>query len=421
MLIVLQLPVLATFAQVSTVQDLRMTWKQKVLDVPTIKGRIGIVDFAYTFFRAYPELSLSEATIAMMNDFKRNHETVGDSDFVLDRLCRYLKVVYDGDIRKVEMKCWCSFDNHQLVAVNIMGGAESDKPLLMFYDFDPVPSTLSPLQTFPFDKEVAMDGCRIVLSRWGEDIEVVADASGDIALLHWNGTGGFMYDGPERRADKAMEPLLFGSDTCNDQGLRTGDLIFVGFLPEYDAHDSVEMSSAIVVSTGDGAANYVHVAIVDVGDDGVWIIDASPQRGVDRYPIDTFLMESVLRDGSFPRFQVMRLVDHTNVAEYVEKARGFIGQPYDSCFLPDNNAQYCSELVRNAYMKDASESFFNDAPMNFKSPDGEYSSYWVNWFKKIDRPIPQGVLGTNPNDMSKSQCLTTVDIDLIRYCKERRP
>ena len=74
--------------------------------------------------------------------------------------------------------------------------------------------------------------------------------------------------------------------------LRTGDLIFVGIPADYSL-DSDSMASAIGEATGEAdSLNIIHVAIAEVRQDSVWIIDATIAHGVDRHPLDTFLTDA---------------------------------------------------------------------------------------------------------------------------------
>ena len=201
-----------------------------------------------------------------------------------------------------------------------------------------------------------------------------------------------------------------GCQQENGLPVQNGDLLFVGLPVNYTIGDTTGMSSAIAAATGDeDSLNYIHVAIIEVdGHDSIWIIDATLKHGVDRYPFSTFLADFTLDDGSYPQLDVMRLKDNRHAADYVEQAKKFCGQPYDICFLPDNGALYCSELVRNAYRNADGTYLFGEEPMNFKSADGTFPPYWVYLFDSIGQPIPQDVPGTNPNGMSKEPCLTKV-------------
>ncbi len=201
--------------------------------------------------------------------------------------------------------------------------------------------------------------------------------------------------------------LTFGQDVQP----RNGDLLFVGLPMSYRIEDdSASMDAAITQATGkEGEINYIHVAILEVDKAGrIWIIDATIKHGVDRHPLDTFLADFTLKDGTLPLLNVLRLKNNRHAADYVENAKRFCGLPYDIYFLPDNEARYCSELVRDAYITPKGRHLFKAAPMNFKAPDGTYPIYWVQLFKLINQPIPQDVPGTNPNDMSESKRLKRV-------------
>ena len=201
--------------------------------------------------------------------------------------------------------------------------------------------------------------------------------------------------------------------------LQNGDLVFVGLPLDFDATDTTDMGSAIAASTGDSTGiNYIHVAIAEVAGDSVWIIDATLKHGVDRYPLDTFLCDFTLDNGCLPQLDIMRLADNDKADKYVENAKQYVGRSYDLYFLPDNDEQYCSELVRNSYVNDG-EYIFSEAPMNFKSDDGTFPPYWTWLFEQIGQPIPQGLPGTNPNAMSKEKCLKKVDVALTDYSKKK--
>lgn len=194
--------------------------------------------------------------------------------------------------------------------------------------------------------------------------------------------------------------------------LRTGDLVFVGIPMDYSI-ESGSMDEAITASTGEaGELNLIHVAIAEVKGDSTWIIDATIRHGVDRHPLDTFLTDFTLKDGSYPVFIIKRLKKDRHAEEYVENAKKFLGQPYDVHFLPGNDSLYCSELVRDSYVGTDGEYVFEAAPMNFKDADGEFPLYWRQLFSLINSSIPQGVEGTNPADMSKSPALREVNVKL---------
>ena len=198
--------------------------------------------------------------------------------------------------------------------------------------------------------------------------------------------------------------------TMGNVAIQNGDLLFVGIPLDYHLSDSVGMDNAIISATGrDGEINYIHVAILELDEnDSLWVIDATVKHGVDRHPFGVFLSDFTLKDGTYPVMDVMRLKDNADAAAYIENAKTFVGRGYDMYFNPDNDEQYCSELVRNSYITGDGSYWFSSAPMNFKSEDGIFPPYWVELFECLGEPIPQDVVGTNPADMSKSDCLEKV-------------
>ena len=192
--------------------------------------------------------------------------------------------------------------------------------------------------------------------------------------------------------------------------IQNGDLLFVGLPMDYQLTDTACMDQAISDATAiSDEINYIHVAILEVDEsDSLWIIDATIKHGVDRHPFGEFLSDFTLKDGTYPQLVVMRLQDNSDVNKYVENAKTYCGRAYDMHFLPDNEDQYCSELVRNSYTTSTGTYIFSESPMNFKSADGTFPPYWIELFDLLGEPIPQGVMGTNPNEMSQEQCLKRV-------------
>ena len=207
--------------------------------------------------------------------------------------------------------------------------------------------------------------------------------------------------------------LLLSLAACRPQTarLRSGDLIFVGIPADYRA-EADSMDAAISAATGaDSALNLIHVAIADVRADSVWIIDATIRHGVDRHPLDTFLTDFTLRDGSLPVFIVKR-VRGADAAAAVERACSYCGRAYDTRFLPDNEELYCTELVQKCYLEASGEPVFSSEPMNFLAADGTMPPYWTWLFGKLGMDVPQGVPGTNPQRMSASDRLEEIPVTL---------
>ena len=70
---------------------------------------------------------------------------------------------------------------------------------------------------------------------------------------------------------------------------------------------------------------------------------------------------------------------------------------------------YCSELVWECYLTGSKiEHLFTARPMNFRTADGRLPQFWIDHFAAMDQPIPEGVPGTNPQDMSREKFLKIV-------------
>lgn len=216
--------------------------------------------------------------------------------------------------------------------------------------------------------------------------------------------------------------------------LQTGDLLFtglpMGYLPGAENNPAVDAATC----AGD-SLNLIHVSILDVEADSVWVIDATLKRGVARYPLADFLTDFTLSEGSLPWFIVARLQPTAapataasardaagrpaasfsaapanapeSLERYVARARELCGQPYDVAFKPDNGALYCSELIRDAYVTSAGDTLFPEAPIDWRNAAGEVAPYWTWLFNLIGADLPSGP-GTLPATLLASPQLKVV-------------
>ena len=193
--------------------------------------------------------------------------------------------------------------------------------------------------------------------------------------------------------------LTFALVACREQQQpwQTGDLVFV------EGTSAGAMDQAIVGSTG----AMVHVGIVEVANDSVFVIDAAPKTGVSRRPWEAFMEAQKDENGNLPNISIMRLKDNHDALDFVDKAKSRIGADYDFAFLPDNGKYYCSELVYECYQRDG-KPLFEAAPMNFRNAEGAFDPYWVELFEAQGMEIPQGVSGTNPDDLFHSPLLVSL-------------
>ena len=163
--------------------------------------------------------------------------------------------------------------------------------------------------------------------------------------------------------------------------MQSGDLLFVS--------DTSGMGQAVKASTG----SYTHVALVERSGDSLFVIDATQKRGVARRSIEnTFVSKMPV--------EVYRLTIPFDTAAVLARAHALTGKPYDNAFLPDNDAYYCSELIQAVF-----DTLFPSAPMNWRDKEGKLPDYWQKHFAELGMPVPEGVPGTNPTDLSRSPLL----------------
>lgn len=186
------------------------------------------------------------------------------------------------------------------------------------------------------------------------------------------------------------------------QNLRNGDLLF-------EAAGNSEFSEAIASATAAGdSLRFVHVAILKAEPDGGFsVIEASPKEGVRSVALQDFL-DGAPRINGAPAVVVMRLEKDFSAAEAIERAERYLGEPYDWWYMPDNGRMYCSELVYEAYLDADGNHIFGSRPMNFRNPDGTMPRFWEELYGELGVPVPEGLPGTNPHDLSRDPGLKEV-------------
>lgn len=167
-----------------------------------------------------------------------------------------------------------------------------------------------------------------------------------------------------------------------------GQLVFV-------AGGDTDFSRAITSATAlpEGLA-FDHVGIIDADSTGVWVIEASPQAGVVVTPWSDF-------EALSPRLMLVSINDSIDTDAAVERAREYVGTPYDWAYTPGPDSIYCSELVQLSYLDSCGRPIFPSRPMNFLDEQGRLPSFWASLFERLGVPVPQGQPGTNPSDMAR--------------------
>lgn len=175
--------------------------------------------------------------------------------------------------------------------------------------------------------------------------------------------------------------------------LKNGDLLFC-------TGRGSDFSEAITEATASDTLSFIHVAIVRINENGeISVVEASPSHGVWTTSLNEFL-QSASPGEQGVRIIAKRLPEGFPANSAVEKALGFVGQPYDWYFLPENGMMYCSELIYEAYIDDEGNHFFGTEPMNFRSSDGTMPQFWIDLYNNLGVSVPEGIPGTNPNQLA---------------------
>ncbi len=184
--------------------------------------------------------------------------------------------------------------------------------------------------------------------------------------------------------------------------MRAGDLDYV---TEGDLAFVVNRQGNAItsVTTSIDSLPIDHVAIMHRigGDDGpLYALEAIPEAGVVLTPIDSFLVAN----GGAQNILVGRVGD-VDAQRSVRKALMLVGCPYDYNYMPGDSAVYCSELVQSTYVTVQGQPVFDTIPMTFRQQDGTIHPYWVEHYGSQGLPVPEGVAGTNPGQLSRSKRL----------------
>ena len=165
--------------------------------------------------------------------------------------------------------------------------------------------------------------------------------------------------------------------------LKTGDILFQTNKARTSFVKAIEN-----VTTSLDDLNFSHVGVVLVEDGQVFVLEATqPVVVVGRLK---------------PKYQ-------KSIPRAIEILKSFLGKPYDYVFLPDNDKYYCSEIIYLAFLRPNGKPIFKATPMSFKDKEtGETSPLWKKHFERHKTPIPEGILGTSPGEMSRSKAIKIV-------------
>lgn len=172
--------------------------------------------------------------------------------------------------------------------------------------------------------------------------------------------------------------------------LKDGDLIFQDM-------DCGPLCDAIeAVTEGYEGYHFSHMGMVHHKNDSIYIIEAAG-NAVRLTPLEKFS-----KNTNKPMYigrvkqqysSLIPLAIHFSLQQ--------MGVPYDEEYIYDNGSYYCSELIYDAFMfANGGKPFFELKPMTYKQPGtSAYFPAWVDYYKSISKPIPEGLPGCNPGGM----------------------
>ncbi|MDI9320067.1 MAG: YiiX/YebB-like N1pC/P60 family cysteine hydrolase [Phycisphaerales bacterium] len=175
--------------------------------------------------------------------------------------------------------------------------------------------------------------------------------------------------------------------------LQSGDVLFqdLDCGPLCDAIEAVTQSY--------GGRHFSHIGLVSVVGDSLYVIEAIG-ADVHRTPLSVFVARN--------KNQILLGRVKKKYRKLAQKAVLFaekkLKKPYDDEFLYDNGKYYCSELLYDAFkVANGGKDFFVLKPMTFKKPNThQFFPVWVDYYKNLNRPIPEAALGINPGGISRS-------------------
>ena len=189
-------------------------------------------------------------------------------------------------------------------------------------------------------------------------------------------------------------------ETDNSSNLRVGDLLFQDL-------DCGPLCDAIeAVTEGAEGRDFSHCAMVVQVGDSLKVVEA-----IGTEVSITSLADFKLRSNKIWAARLKPKFQHL-IPRAAKFAQAQIGKPYDEVFLLNNDRYYCSELIYESFKAaNYGKAVFELSPMTFKQPKtAKFFPAWVDYYKPLKCPIPEGKLGLNPGSISRSNSLVSIQI-----------
>lgn len=131
------------------------------------------------------------------------------------------------------------------------------------------------------------------------------------------------------------------------------------------------------------------------------VIEATRSKGVYITPIDSFIRHNGGR-------VIIGRVESADIELSIENALRYKGLPYDTLFMSDDRAMYCSELVQKSFERSDSTLIFSPIPMSFHDASGRITPFWTDFYKQRGMEVPEGQPGSNPGELSRRESVRII-------------
>ncbi|MCX8643097.1 MULTISPECIES: YiiX/YebB-like N1pC/P60 family cysteine hydrolase [unclassified Gilliamella] len=173
--------------------------------------------------------------------------------------------------------------------------------------------------------------------------------------------------------------------------MQIGDIIFQAQNEESEFNTAITHSGA-QISADDIINQISHVGLY-IGDNIV--IEATQKHGVIYTPLNDFLAVAKYN-------LVATIYDESVIKNALTRVQTCLGLPYNHSFRADDKGFYCSELITFAFKYPSGKDYFQLYPMNFKdSVTNQIIPYWIDYYRALNQTIPQGALGSHPQQLMR--------------------
>lgn len=145
-----------------------------------------------------------------------------------------------------------------------------------------------------------------------------------------------------------------------------------------------------------------HVGFAFWENDQLWVIEATRGKGVVQTALTSFIQDNTIK-GYLPEILIGRINIPFAMDDVITQWEKYDGLPYDSLYMPDDQAMYCSELIQKCYLDSLDQPIFPSIPMSFHDESGRITPYWSKYYERHHMTVPEGKPGTNPGQLSRDR------------------